>query len=124
MVSICGTIGDCIMRFLSLEACRTLSFLAVLSIVATASGGTPVVIPTNSAQRPLLKSIYAGSHQVSDFFDDQAEVVAFVFISRTCPVAQQYVPTLNKLYRRLHSDGIRFVGVYSNGGANITRGAA
>lgn len=107
------------MKFMHTSTWTTLLLLSSLFAQSNAMAGDPIVIPSNSAERPLLKSIYAGCHQVEDFFDDETRAVAFVFISRTCPVAQQYLPSLNELYRQMHADGIRFVAVYSNPRANL-----
>ncbi len=97
------------------ETARRLLFVLLLLIFAAhAVDADQILVPSGSAHRPLLKSIYAGCYQVEDFFDQQTKAVAFVFISHTCPVAQQYLPRLNEMYRSLYADGIRFIGVYSN----------
>ncbi len=108
------------MRFVHASAWKLL-LLLISPLIGSSSvlASDQVVVPTHSADRPLLKSIYAGSHQVEDFFDDETKAVAFVFISRACPVAQQYLPSLNEIYREMYADGVRFVAVYSNPRANI-----
>jgi hypothetical protein len=95
-----------------------LALTALFALVGS-SAADPIRVPQQSAERPLLKSIYAGCHQVEDFFDEDTKAVAFVFISDTCPVAQQYIPRLNELYRDLYDEGIRFVAIYSNSRTNL-----
>lgn len=90
-------------------------------MIATSSlvHANPITLPAIFSERPLLKSIYAGSHQLQDFFRDDAVAVVFVFTSQTCPVAQQYVPTLNELHQRFSEHGVRLVAVYTNSRVGI-----
>ena len=58
-------------------------------------------------------------HQVGDFLEGDTKAVVFVFVSQHCPVAQQYIPRLNSLYRQHQGQGIQFVAVYSNSRVNV-----
>jgi hypothetical protein len=107
------------LRRLSENALRIVGLMGVFVAASAARAGQPILIPRDSGERPLLKSIYAGAYGVRDFFDDEAKAVVFLFASDTCPVARQYGPRLNELYRQFDPQGIRFVSVYSNSRTNI-----
>jgi len=50
---------------------------------------------SNRARRTaLLKSIYSGVHQLSDFKKRGANGIVLVFIGIECPVSAQYLPGL------------------------------
>lgn len=115
-----GRDGDSHMNLTHNSGCRLLLVL-LWGWASAVNAADPILVPAGSTQRPLLKSIYAGCYQVEDFFDEQTRVVVFAFISHTCPVAQQYLPRLNEMYRSLYADGVRFVGVYSNSGIDLQR---
>ena len=91
------------------------------TLVGTISAETklPIQMPADVDQQPVLKSIYAGLHQLHEFFDKDTRAVVFFFTSQYCPVAQQYVPRLNELHAQYQEQGIQLVAVYSNSRVNI-----
>ena len=92
---------------------------ALCSSTAKGESGKPITLPDDVDKHPILKSIYAGQHQLDDFFDEDTEAVVFFFTSQFCPVAQQYVPRLNELHEKYQPRGIQLIAVYSNSRVNL-----
>jgi hypothetical protein len=95
--------------------------VAVVFICAARASGwaAPIELPDKPSERPQLKSIYAQTHELTDFLRDGGQALACVFIGRECPVAQQYLPTLAALHEELSAKGVRLLAIYANGGDDL-----
>ena len=73
----------------------------------------------DSSARPQLKSIYSTVHDIQEFGQGDTKAVVCIFLGTECPVARQYLPRLNELNDKFRSDGVKFLGIYSDVGVNI-----
>lgn len=96
-------------------------FRAIVLVAAMAATlqAAPIELPSKPSERPQLKSIYAGTHQITDFFRGDVKIVVCVFLGRDCPVAQQYLPTLAKMHQEFQPQGVQFLAIYSNSGDDL-----
>ena len=95
-----------------------LLFLATVNGAALASAATPLV-PDDPGQRPRLKSIYSGVHDLGQFAGADSAALVLVFLGTECPVARQYVPRLVELHHEYRSKGVQFLGIYSDSAVNV-----
>ena len=92
----------------------------VFVVVLTLSCGVVRAQETEApTPRPYLKSIYASVHGLEDLVRPNTKGLALVFLGTECPVARQYVPRLNELYENSRSQGVEFVGVFSDTGVDV-----
>ena len=73
------------------------------------------------SKQPRLKSIYSGIHAVSDFVGADSRGVVLIFLGTECPVARQYLPRLKELHAEYRTQGVQFVGIYSDVGVTVFR---
>lgn len=93
----------------------------ILVLLVALFCGTPVHAASpleglDASERPHLKSIYSSVHDISQFVKDETQAVAVVFLGTECPVARQYLPRLAELHNQYRTQGVQFLGVYSNVG--------
>ena len=79
----------------------------------------PISIPKDGATRPLLKSIYAGLHQIGDFKKKDTKALVCIFLAIDCPVSRQYATPLATLYDRFKNEHVQFIGLYPNARVDI-----
>ncbi len=95
-----------------------LLWLTLLGCVMNAWGASPLAIG-DPAKRPRLKSIYSGVHDLGQFVQADSPGLVLVFLGTECPVARQYVPRLVEMHREYRSQGVQFLGIYSDGSVNV-----
>ncbi|MCE9546606.1 MAG: redoxin domain-containing protein [Planctomycetia bacterium] len=105
---------------LTLTAVVALSAALVVSATAVVTAA-PIKMPEKSSDRPQLKSIYAGTHSLTEFKRPGTKALAIVFICEHCPVAQRYVPRLQEMFAQYHKQGVEFLAVFPNQGSNIVQ---
>jgi len=81
--------------------------------------GQKIELPRSPSERPKLKSIYAGTHDLTDFFRDGKGAVVIAFLGRDCPVAQQYLPRLKKVHADFREQDVVMLGVFANLGDHV-----
>lgn len=106
---------------------RSLAFV----ILMLAAGGIAFSDDVPTSPRPILKSIYRHEHLLTDFVSEDTEALACVFMSKDCPIAQQYIPRLMAMYHELndidpqttsydpYKERVRLLAVYSNAGDDV-----
>lgn len=98
---------------------RSLLFALLCALPWRLDAASPLEFSEPSG-RPTLKSIYSSTHDLTDFVQGEtSRGVALVFLGIECPVARLYVPRLNELHEEYGSQGIAFVGIYSDSGVNV-----
>jgi peroxiredoxin/mono/diheme cytochrome c family protein len=85
---------------------------------ASISGASPRAA-VSPAPRPLLKSIYSGVHDLSQFVTQDTRGIVLVFLGAECPVARQYLPRLAELHEAHHAQGLVFLGIYASADESI-----
>jgi len=96
------------------------SILTMLLLTAVgAAQAQPIQLPQRPSERPQLKSIYAGTHEITEFVRDDTKVLVVWFTGLDCPVAQQYVPTMKELYATYKDQGVQILAVYPNARVDI-----
>ena len=98
-----------------------LSLLLASLCLVQICGAEPPKLPTDPDDRPTLQSIYAQSHDLLEFIEKSDQGIVLVFMGAYCPVAQQYIPTLTKLYEEYRERGIPFIAVYPNRGLELAK---
>ena len=90
-------------------------------LCATGLAASPLDV-AEASKRPYLKTIYSSPYDLKKFVAAlDARGVVLVFLGTECPVARQYVPRLAELYQEFRSQGVQFVGIYSDVGMNVAR---
>lgn len=84
----------------------------------------PVKLPTAPAERPRLKSIYCGEHELAELITPNTKALVLVFLDVDCPVAQSYLPTLQALHAELDAMGVRVYGLFPNPRVHVQKMAA
>ena len=97
---------------------RSILTMLLLSAVGAAQA-QPIQLPQRPSERPQLKSIYAGTHEITEFVRDDTKVLVVWFTGLDCPVAQQYVPTMKELYATYKDQGVQILAVYPNARVDI-----
>ena len=100
--------------------------LILLSIAAwtAALQAAPPAESVRASQRPHLKSIYSGVHDLGEFVGKNSRGIVLVFLGTECPVARQYLPRLKELHAEYRSQGVQFLGIYSDVGVTVFHMAA
>lgn len=98
---------------------RTTITLLLLSIGSHPLMAASPLEGIDPAQRPHLKSIYSTLHDLEDFRDPDQRALVLVFTGTQCPVARDYVATLNALHAKYAEQGVRILGIFSNVGTNV-----
>ncbi len=103
--------------------CRVL--VIVLAVITPAGVvAEPLSIPTSAAKRPVLKSIYAGSHQLSEFRQPETKAIVLAFLGLECPVSQQYIPRLRAIHEQFSPEHVQLLAIYPDAGVNLFSMAA
>src|SRR5687768_7366390 len=74
---------------------------------------------SESVGRIPLQSIYSTRHDLRDFRPGDQGNLVLVFLGTECPVARQYSPRLKELSQEFGTQGVQFLGIYSDVGANV-----
>src|SRR5262245_41951639 len=74
------------------------------------------LVNVDAARRPRLKTIYSTVRTLD--VPKSSRGVVLVFLGTECPVARQYLPRLKELHHEYQSQGVQFLGIYSNVGVN------
>jgi hypothetical protein len=102
---------------------RTL--VALLACFATVPAvAEPLSIPKSADKRPLLKSIYSGTHQLSEFRMPETKALVLVFLGVECPVSRQYIPRLREIGDRFTKDNVAMLVLYPDAGVDLVSMAA
>jgi hypothetical protein len=96
---------------------------AVLSLIAIVGLGDPIPCQAEAPARPgdrianlTFKDIRYLPRSLDDF--ENAKAFVLVFIDTTCPLVQQYFPTLKALEKEYRAEGVQFLAI--NVGAEDT----
>jgi len=74
-----------------------------------------------AAKRPRLKTIYSTTQTLDHFVHPSTRGVVLIFLGTECPVARQYLPRLKELHAEYRTQGMQFLGIYSDTGMNVFR---
>lgn len=88
---------------------RRLSVFALVACVGTAAAADPVVKIGSKVEDLKFKDIRGVALSLADFGEPKAYV--FVFVESGCPLAQKYLPVLNRLEKTYRDKGVQFVAV-------------
>lgn len=108
-------------RFVVFALC---AWCALLGWCAPPAFADPIKLPTPPAERPRLKSIYCGEHDLTELTAPNVKAILLVFLEVDCPVAQSYLPTLNALHAKFGEQGVRIYGLFPNPRVHIQKMAA
>ncbi len=90
-------------------------------LVPLAVSAEPILPLPADALKPQLKSIYSEVHPLDQLSPAGIPATVWIFLDTDCPVALQYVPTLQNLYARYRPQGVRFYGVYPNARTHVLK---
>src|SRR6266550_4610074 len=97
--------------------CTALIFLVCAAPLAAES---PLLSP-EAGKRPRLKTVYSTTLTLDHFVSASSRGMVLVFLGTECPVARQYLPRLKELHAEYKSQGVQFLGIYSDTGVNVFR---
>jgi hypothetical protein len=95
-----------------------LVWLVLVSFSAALLAASPLA-SLEPGERPRLKSIYSGVHDLGQFVRGDSRGLVLVFLGTECPVAAQYVPRLAEMHAEFRGKGVQFLGIYSDSGVNV-----
>ncbi|MBL9080514.1 MAG: redoxin family protein [Planctomycetales bacterium] len=100
--------------------------MVALTLQALAYGATPESPTADAAataalaEPPVLVDRWGVEHlwsaELNTLPDGKARAFVVVFLDVNCPIVTRQAPTLRALHDRYYSQGIQFLGVYSNAG--------
>src|SRR5262245_56745500 len=79
------------------------------------------LLSTEASKRARLKTIYSTTQTLDHFVTKSSRGIVLVFLGTECPVARQYLPRLKELHAEYKSNGVQFLGIYSDTGVNVFR---
>lgn len=100
------------------------SLLLILAVAPCYCCAEPVAIPTSAEKRPVLKSIYGGTHQLSEFRQGETKAIVLVFLGLECPVSRQYLPRLREIHEQFVQQHVRVLGLYPDARVDLVSMAA
>lgn len=103
---------------------KRIALWLLLAFVPSLCFADPVLIPNSAAKRPLLKSIYGGYHQLSEFQQTDTKALVLVFLGIECPVSQQYLPRLSEIHKEFSSQQVQLLALYPDVGLDLFSMAA
>jgi hypothetical protein len=95
--------------------------IGLFMFFAAIAQAEPVSIPKSTSTKPMLKSIYAGVHSLSDFQTPDTKATVLIFLGLECPVSKQYIPRLQSLHNEFRSQHIQFLALFPDAGVDLFR---
>lgn len=94
------------------------SLMVLVALAGTASAGVPAARIGDQVPELRFKDIRHLSRSLADFGERKAYVL--VFVQSGCPLAEKYLPVLNRLERTYAPKGVQFAAVNSGPADTVT----